>query len=178
MNSKIAESSKIINELLVIKPDSFFDHRGENFETYNERHYSLIVKSIPAFQNKDLKFTIDSFSTSTKNVLRGFHGDTLNWKLIQVLNGSVYFVVIDLRPESNTYNNVQYFQLNDKNRLQVLVPPGCVNAHLVTSNDCIFHYKLTDSYVSIGNQIHVKWNDPKFNVYWPINQPILSKRDI
>ena len=46
------------------------------------------------------------------------------------------------------------------------------------SEDCVFHYKLTKSYIPIENQIHVKWNNPDFNVYWPIKTPILSKRDI
>jgi dTDP-4-dehydrorhamnose 3,5-epimerase len=170
MNSKIKECSTTINDLIVIQPDSFYDHRGENFETYNEENYSKMFKS-------DLKFVIDSFSNSTKNVLRGFHGDTDNWKLIDVLKGNVYFVVIDVRSNSSTYKNIQYFQLNDKNRYQVLVPAGCVNAHLVTSDECIFHYKLTKSYVSIEKQIHIKWNDPEYNVFWPIKDPILSKRD-
>jgi dTDP-4-dehydrorhamnose 3,5-epimerase len=170
MNSKIKECSTTINDLIVIQPDSFYDHRGENFETYNEENYSKMFKS-------DLKFVIDSFSNSTKNVLRGFHGDTDNWKLIDVLKGNVYFVVIDVRSNSSTYKNIQYFQLNDKNRYQVLVPAGCVNAHLVTSDECLFHYKLTKSYVSIEKQIHIKWNDPEYNVFWPIKDPILSKRD-
>lgn len=171
MKSKVVEKSTIINDLVVIQPESFYDHRGENFETYNETHYLNLF-------NKDIRFVIDSFSNSTKNVLRGFHGDTENYKLIDVLKGSVYFVVIDARKDSSTYKNVQYFQLNDKNRYQVLVPPGCVNAHLVTSDECIFHYKLTKSYVSIENQIHIKWNDITYNVFWPISNPILSKRDI
>jgi dTDP-4-dehydrorhamnose 3,5-epimerase len=170
MNSKIKECSTTINDLIVIQPDSFYDHRGENFETYNEENYSKMFKS-------DLKFVIDSFSNSTKNVLRGFHGDTDNWKLIDVLKGNVYFVVIDVRSNSSTYKNIQYFQLNDKNRYQVLVPAGCVNAHLVTSDECLFHYKLTKSYVSIEKQIHIKWNDPEYNIFWPIKDPILSKRD-
>lgn len=178
MKSKVKELSKVINDLIVIQPESFYDHRGENFETYNEEHYSSLVKSIPEFKEKDLKFVIDSFSNSTKNVLRGFHGDKENWKLIEVLKGSVYFVVIDMRQNSSTYKNIQYFQLNDKNRLQVLVPAGCVNAHLVISDECIFHYKLTKSYVPIESQIHVKWNNPEFDVYWPINHPILSERDL
>ena len=131
MISKLKEKSSIINDLVVIQPESFYDHRGENFETYNENDYNNII-------GQDIKFAIDSFSCSTKNVLRGFHGDTDNWKLIDVLKGSVYFVVLDTRKNSSTYKNVQYFQLNEKNRYQVLVPPGCVNAHLVTSDECLF----------------------------------------
>ena len=55
MNSKIKECSTIINDLIVIQPDSFYDHRGENFETYNEEHYSKMFRSISEFKNKDLE---------------------------------------------------------------------------------------------------------------------------
>jgi dTDP-4-dehydrorhamnose 3,5-epimerase len=178
MKSTIAKISNVINDLIVIKPDSFFDFRGENVETYNQNDYSLMLKSIDKFKQNDIKFVIDSYSFSSKNVLRGFHGDLDNWKLVDVIKGNVYFVVIDIRSNSSTYKNVEYFQLNDKNRLQILVPAGCVNAHLVTSDECIFHYKLTESYVDIEKQIHVKWNDSTYNIFWPISNPILSKRDL
>ena len=177
MTSTIKERSKTIKGLTIIQPESFFDHRGENIETYNENLYVELLKSTGMFEFDELKFVIDSFSESSKNVLRGFHGDKQNHKLIQVLHGDVYLVVIDVRPSSQTYKNKQYIQLNDKNRLQVLVPAGCVNAHLVMSEKCIFHYKLTKSYVNIDNQIHVKWNSSEHNVFWPSSSPILSHRD-
>ena len=169
MNPILKEHNKI-NDLIVIQPEIFYDHRWENFETYNKDIYNLLFKN-------NIEFKIDSFSYSRKNVLRGFHGDLENCKLIQVLKGHVYFVVIDTRQTSTTYKTIQYFHLNDKNKLQIFVPAGCVNAHLVVSEECLFHYKLTNSYVNIKNQIHVKWNDPEYNVYWPIKTPILSQRD-
>ena len=157
-----------ISDLKVVQPEVFYDLRGENVETFNEESYKYLVTS---------QFVIDSISRSTKGVLRGFHGDKFAWKLIQVLYGSVHFVVIDFRPESNTHMCVETFNLNDKNRLQILVPAGCVNAHLCMSDECLFHYKLTHGYVKPDDQIRLKWNDPSIDVWWPIDNPITSYRD-
>jgi dTDP-4-dehydrorhamnose 3,5-epimerase len=85
--------------------------------------------------------------------------------------------VIDLNPQSPTFNNVESFNLNDKSRTQILVPPKCVNAHLCMSEECIFFYKLSHNYVGQEHQLHVKWNDPKYDIFWPIENPILSLRD-
>lgn len=176
MDNKIIESNKTIKDLLVFEPGVFCDFRGENMESFNSSYYEKIGKHISEFKN-ETRFTVDSFSFSTKNVLRGFHGDTKCWKLIQCFKGSIHFVVLDTRKDSPTYGKHAAFNLNDKKRLQVLVPRGCVNAHLCLSDDCIFSYKLTDGYVSPEEQIHVKWNDPSFNIFWPISNPITSLRD-
>jgi dTDP-4-dehydrorhamnose 3,5-epimerase len=164
---KIQPHNKITG-LVTFEPESYYDYRGENVETFNQEVYERFVPE---------PFVVDSVSRSMKGVLRGFHGDKFAWKLIQCLYGSVHFVVIDVRPESPTKTYVQTFNLNDKNRLQVLVPAGCVNAHLCVSNECLFHYKLTHGYVKPEDQLHIKWNDPQFDIYWPIDNPILSQRD-
>ena len=76
-----------------------------------------------------------------------------------------------------TINN--YLFSTDKNKLQVLVPPKFLNAHLCISKQCIFHYKLSYSgnYNDLDQQYSVKWNDPRLRIKWPIKNPILSKRD-
>lgn len=168
------ETNKKIHKLVSLTPSIYRDYRGENCETYDE---SLFEKLLRENNLPNVKFVVDSFSFSKRNTLRGFHGDIQNWKLIQCLKGEIYFVVIDVNPHSPTFNNVETFNLNDKSRTQVLVPPHCVNAHLCMSDECIFFYKLSHNYVDQNNQIHIKWNDPKYNVFWPISNPILSLRD-
>lgn len=172
-----SEKNCVIEDLFLIQPETFHDYRGENFEGYHEESYGKIFSASERWRNGNNKFIVDSFSKSSKNVLRGFHGDSHTWKLVQCLRGSFYFVVIDLRMDSKTYGFHQTFTLNDKNKYQVLVPSGCVNAHLCLSDECLFHYKLTHEYVSQDKQIHVKWNDSKYNIYWPVEKPILSQRD-
>ena len=62
------------------------------------------------------------------------------------------------------------------NKLQVLVPPGFGNAHLVMSHTAVFHYKWSE-YYNRAAQFTIKWNDPEYEFWWPIKHPILSERD-
>jgi dTDP-4-dehydrorhamnose 3,5-epimerase len=150
----------------LIKPTIYEDFRGTNFESYNASNYYKIPN----------QFVVDSISTSRQHVLRGIHGDSKTTKLISCLYGTIYFVVLDCRPDSETYHQWQSFTLSDQNKHQVLVPPGFGNAHLVMSDHCVFSYKL-DQYYDRESQFTLKWNDDRFNIYWPIKNPILSERD-
>lgn len=157
-----------LDGVLLIKLDSFEDHRGEYVETYNEELYKK--------NGIDTKFVQDDISVSSKHVLRGIHGDMFTWKLISCLFGKFYLVAVDCKRDSDNFGKWQSFVLSDKNRNQVLVPPGYGNGHLVLSDTAIFHYKQS-TYYNPSKQFTYKWNDPKLNIWWPITNPILSKRD-
>ena len=150
----------------LIKPTVHEDYRGTNFESYNASEYYKIPN----------QFVVDSISTSRKHVLRGIHGDHRTTKLISCLYGTIYFVVLDCRSGSKTFHQWQAFTLSDRNKHQVLVPPGFGNAHLVMSDECVFSYKL-DQHYERSSQFTLRWNDDQFNIYWPIKHPILSERD-
>jgi dTDP-4-dehydrorhamnose 3,5-epimerase len=150
----------------LIKPTVHEDYRGTNFESYNASDYYEIPN----------QFVVDSISTSRKHVLRGIHGDHRTTKLISCLYGTIYFVVLDCRSGSKTFHQWQAFTLSDRNKHQVLVPPGFGNAHLVMSDECVFSYKL-DQHYERSSQFTLRWNDDQFNIYWPIKHPILSERD-
>ena len=156
-----------IEGLKVIQPEFHEDYRGTNFESYNKKYYDVAL---------DIDFVVDSISTSRKHVLRGIHGDYKTTKLVSCLYGTIYMIVLDLRYESETYNQWQSFTLSDRNKHQLLIPPGCGNAHLVMSDECVFSYKL-DQYYDRESQFTVKWNDPSYEFAWPIKNPILSERD-
>ncbi len=70
----------------------------------------------------------------------------------------------------------QAFILSDQNRYQVLVPPKHGVSFLALTDYITFHYKQS-SYYNRAKQFTYKWNDPKFNIWWPIKNPILSQRD-
>jgi len=82
-----------------------------------------------------------------------------------------------MRPSSKTYLKHDMFSINDKNRRQILIPPGFANGHLIMSEMGIFSYKQSTLYVGADAQFTVRWNDPKLNISWPITNPILSSRD-
>jgi dTDP-4-dehydrorhamnose 3,5-epimerase len=157
-----------LDDVLLIKLNVFEDHRGEYVEIYNEEIFR--TNSI------DIKFVQDDISVSTKTVLRGIHGDAETWKLISCLHGKFYFVVVNCDTNSENFGNWQSFVLSSRNRFQVLVPPKHGNAHLVLSDEAIFHYKQS-TYYDPSKQFTYNWNEPKFNIWWPIKNPILSERD-
>jgi dTDP-4-dehydrorhamnose 3,5-epimerase len=154
--------------VLLIKLDVFEDLRGEYVETYNEKLYRE--------HGINVKFVQDDISISLKYVLRGIHGDAGTWKLVSCLYGRFYLVVVNCDTDSKDFGKWQSFVLSDRNRHQVLVPPKYGNAHLVLSERAIFQYKQSTYYDPTG-QFTYKWNDPKFNIWWPIKNPILSRRD-
>ena len=122
---------------------------------------------------------MSKFAKSTRDVLRGLHGDFETWKYITCPYGEVYFVIVDIRKDSDTYLKWESHILNDKNHIGVLVPPGFVNGHLCITKECLFHYMMsyTEKYVDVEYQNVVKWNDERIGISWPINNPILAQRD-
>jgi dTDP-4-dehydrorhamnose 3,5-epimerase len=170
MSPKIVYISEKINGFFIIQPDAFTDARGENFEAFNEGVYSKLL-------GLELHFPVDSCARSSKNVLRGLHGDNKNWKLIEALHGSVFFAAVDLNPDSSTFWGREEIVLSSANRLQVILPPGCVNGHCVTSDEALFHYRLSYGFTSQADQLSMKWNDPSLGILWPTQTPILSERD-
>lgn len=171
MQAQIKESQKI-KDLRIITPYVFHDFRGEYVETFNKKDYVFID---PDGQQVD--FVEDDASVSRQGVLRGLHGDSKTWKLIQCLIGEIYFVVVDMRKDSPTYLNWEAFTVNEKNRIQILVPAGCANGHLCISERCLFSYKQSQYYSGMENQFTVRWDDPKLNIFWPIKSPMISVRD-
>jgi dTDP-4-dehydrorhamnose 3,5-epimerase len=152
----------------LVKPDVFEDHRGEYVETYNEEQFHLSgIKT---------RFVQDDFSISTRQVLRGIHGDFTTWKLVSCIYGKFYLVVVNCNEKSPKFGAWQSFVLSDRNRHQVLIPPGYGNGHVVLSDCAIYHYKQSTYYDPTG-QFTYKWNDPRLNIWWPVKHPILSQRD-
>lgn len=162
-----------LNGVLLIKPQVFDDFRGEYVEIYNEKLYTDIIRSI---YNIDLKFVEDDISISTRHSLKGVHGDDRTWKLVSCLYGKFYLVVINYDENSEEYGKWQGFTLSDRNRHQVLVPPKFGNGHVALSSMSIFGYKQSE-YYDPKRQFTIIWNDSRFNMWWPIKNPIVSQRD-
>lgn len=155
--------------VLAIEPPTMFeDFRGEYVETYNEKVYHDA--------GIDVRFVQDDFSASSRHVLRGIHGDTETWKLVSCLHGRFYLVIVNCDEASKSFGRWQSFTLSDKNRLQVLAPPKHGVAHLIMSDKAIFHYKQS-TYYDRATQFSYRWDDPRFGIFWPVKNPVLSERD-
>ena len=158
----------IFPEVKIYQPDIHTDFRGDLLTLWNR----------DTFEPK-LDFKHNKISTSRQHVLRGMHGDNKSWKLTTCLYGEMYFVVVDARPESDNYLKWDSIILNDKSRKLILTPPQFAIGFLVLSDQALLNYMWAykDEYADVNDQFTIKWNDPKVNIAWPIENPLLSLRD-
>jgi len=154
----------------IIEPDVYTDDRGAFLETWNARDYGR--------QGLNVSFVQDNLSRSRRRVLRGLHfqNPRPQGKLISVLEGEVFDVVVDVRVGSDTFGNAESRVLSAKTARQLYVPEGYAHGFVVTSDKALFHYKCTDFYHPESGAA-IRWNDPAIDVDWPVDDPILSERD-
>ena len=155
------------NKIKIFRNNAFCDHRGRYWTSWKKE------------STKKINFKHDKFSLSTRNVLRGLHGDTKTWKLVSCPYGKFLLVVVNFVKKSKNYLKWKSWILSHKYGLQILIPPNYANGHLCLSNKCLFHYKLSykGTYTDAKKQFSLKWNDPKLKINWGIKKPIISKRD-
>jgi dTDP-4-dehydrorhamnose 3,5-epimerase len=156
--------------LLIIEPKVFGDARGFFLETYNERRYREA--------GLNATFVQDNVSSSRRGILRGLHFQNPNpqGKLLQVLQGEVFDVAVDVRRGSPTFGKWHGLVLSSENKRQFYIPPGFAHGFLVTSESALFQYKCTEIY-SPKDEMAVRWDDPAIGIQWPIKDPLLSERD-
>ena len=156
--------------VIVIEPDVFRDERGFFFESYHQKKYQ--EGGLPE------RFVQDNHSSSRKNILRGLHAQLSRpqGKLVRVLSGEVFDVVVDIRRGSPTYKRWHGVTLSANNFRQMYVPPGYAHGFCVLSEQAEMEYKVTDFYEA-ADELHLLWNDPDLDIDWPITTPILSAKD-
>ena len=156
--------------VLLIEPTIHIDSRGRFFESYEKEKY----RALGIREN----FVQDNQSLSNKNVLRGLHYrvDPEQAKLVRVVKGEVFDVVVDIRKGSPTFGEWQSFILSSTNFLQLYVPVGFAHGFCVLSDVAEFLYKVSE-YYSAEKEKGILWNDPDIGINWPISNPVLSDKD-
>ena len=156
--------------LVLIEPNLFRDSRGLFCETFHAERY--------AEAGITERFVQDNYSRSIRGTLRGLHYQEphAQGKLVMVLDGSVYDVVVDIRRGSPTFGTWQGIDLSSDNFRQLYVPPGCAHGFCVTSEAAAFLYKCTDFYAP-KDERGIIWNDPTLAISWPVTAPVLSVKD-
>ena len=153
----------------VFTPDVFRDERGYFKEIYTTSKYRALGITD--------EFVQDSVSFSTKNVLRGLHGDPEMSKLITVLAGKVWDVIVDVRKDSPTYMTWEGLELGPDNHAQLYIPKGCAHGFLTLTDNVVFAYKHGALY-DPQREFAYRWNDPTLAIAWPLTgDPILSTKD-
>jgi dTDP-4-dehydrorhamnose 3,5-epimerase len=156
--------------LLVIEPEVFGDNRGYFLESWNRQRY--------AEAGVDADFVQDNLSFSRQGILRGLHFQNPNpqSKLMQVLQGEVFDVAVDIRRSSPTFGRWYGIRLSAENRRQFYVPAGFAHGFAVLSRTALFHYKC-NAYYSPKDEMAIRWDDPDVGIPWPVADPRLSEKD-
>ncbi len=157
--------------VLLLEPIIFQDARGFFLESYNEK--------VMAEAGIREKFVQDNHSCSAHRVLRGLHYQVRQpqGKLVRVVSGEIFDVVVDLRRSSPSFGKWHGFVLSGENKLMAWVPPGLAHGFLVLSESSHVLYKATDFYAPELERT-LAWNDPDLAIEWPIqSQPVVSAKD-
>lgn len=162
----------IFDKVLMLEPTVYNDERGYLLEVYNNK----LIELIPELKNG---FSLEYFSKSKKNTVRGLHYqvNTTQGKLVTAINGSVFDAVVDIRKSSPTFGEHKVVKLNSKNNRLIWIPPGFAHGFQALTDEAILSYKCTGSY-SPPNERCILWSDTDLNINWPnTEQPILSAKD-
>lgn len=156
--------------VLLIEPDVFGDARGFFMETYQEERYRK--------GGIKIRFVQDNLSYSLKGTLRGLHYQLphAQAKLVQVLDGEVFDVVVDIRKGSPNFGKWISTILSGENRRQLFIPEGFAHGFCVVSPHALFTYKCSDFY-DPPSERGVIWSDPDLAIPWPVEKPLLSQKD-
>jgi dTDP-4-dehydrorhamnose 3,5-epimerase len=162
-----------IPEVILIRPKVFGDPRGYFFESWEERKFAVA--------GLDVKFVQDNHSRSARNILRGLHYQIqqAQGKLVRVVTGAVYDVVVDIRRSSPTFGRWVGVTLTEENHHMLWVPPGFAHGFLVLSESADFLYRCTDFWAPQYERA-IQWNDPDLDIRWPLPpgvSPVLSAKD-
>ena len=161
-----------ISDVLLVQPDLHQDERGSFFESFNQKDFREFtgIKSI---------FVQENTVRSKKNVLRGLHFQVQKpqAKLVQVVQGQIFDVAVDIRKSSPSFGKWVGFILTGDNRNQLWVPEGFAHGYVVLSDVADVIYRVTDYYSPAYERV-VAWDDPTIAISWPIDsEPILSMKD-
>ena len=155
-----------------INPEKYEDVRGEFFRTYcsdefqkNGIHFSILQSSISVSRNR--------------GTLRGMHFQRPpheEAKLVRCIRGSVYDVIIDLRPDSTTFKKWISVELGEAIGNALYIPKGFAHGFLSLSDNAALLYQM-DEYYQPLSACGVRWDDPEFGISWPITDPSMSEKD-
>ena len=161
-----------VQGLVEIQPEVFGDSRGYFFEAWSERDYTKAGITLP--------FVQDNQSLSVKGVLRGLHFQKRHpqGKLVRAVEGEVFDVAVDIRPDSPSRGQWHGVILSGEKQNQFYIPPGFAHGFLVLSETAVFAYKCTDFYHP-EDEGGIIWNDPAIGIVWPDlgTDYLLSEKD-
>ncbi|MFF3923931.1 dTDP-4-dehydrorhamnose 3,5-epimerase [Paenibacillus lactis] len=161
-----------LKDAFLLEPVVYGDNRGYFLESYN----------ISDFENLGLKYNFvqDNQSLSMEpGVIRGLHyqlNPKAQTKVVRVLTGAIYDVIVDIRKSSPTFGQWVGVILSEHNKRQLLVPKGFAHGFCTLVPNTQVLYKV-DEYYSPEHDRGILWNDPALGIDWPTSNPVLSGKD-
>ena len=172
------ETTKI-EGLVILHPSVFGDDRGSFMESFNQQCFEQVLTElnlpIPTFVQ-------DNHSLSQKGVLRGLHFQRAPYaqgKLVRVVQGRVWDVAVDIRPDSKTYGQWVGIELSAENKTTFWIPDGFAHGFIALEDNTQFLYKTTN-YYNKESEGAIIWNDPTLMIDWPlsqVNEVLISDKD-
>lgn len=164
--------------LLMLHPQIFGDERGWFMESFNQQSFENALKEL----NLPIPiFVQDNHSCSQKGVLRGLHFQREPYaqgKLVRVVQGKVWDVAVDIRPNSKTYGEWVGVELSAENKTMFWIPEGFAHGFIALEDNTQFLYKTTN-YYNKESEGSIIWNDPKLEIDWKVNceNMVISEKD-
>ena len=157
----------------LIEPTPFVDDRGVFRRHFCEKEFADygIATHIAQCNVSENHFAY---------TIRGFHYQLPPYgegKTLCCLKGSIYDIIVDVRPESPTFMQWVSFELNAENRHSIHIAPGCANAFLTLEPGCLIHYYCSQPYTP-GAERGIRFNDPAFGFKWPVEPKVISDKDL
>ncbi|MCY9542856.1 dTDP-4-dehydrorhamnose 3,5-epimerase [Paenibacillus alvei] len=161
-----------LKDAYIIEPVIHGDHRGFFMESYSKKK----LNELGIYFN----FIQDNQSLSLETgVIRGLHfqlNPKAQTKLIRVISGAIYDVIVDIRKSSSTFGQWVGVILSEHNHRQLLVPKGFAHGFCTLTPNTQVLYKV-DEYYSPDHDRGIRWDDPSLGIDWPTSKPILSDKD-
>jgi len=156
--------------VLLVEPRLFRDERGAFVESWSARRF--------AGAGLEVEFVQDNVSWSRRGVVRGLHYQHPHGqaKLISVLRGEVWDVVVDVRRGSPTFGQWIGVPLSAESGHQLFIPEGYAHGFAALSEEAIFSYKCS-RYYDPASEWTIRWDDPELKIDWPVEDPIVSEKD-
>ena len=161
-----------IEDVWLIEPELIEDNRGVFRRSFCADEY----------KNNGLLPTVLQGNVSenpTLGTLRGFHFQTAphqEAKTLTCLVGSIFDIVVDIRPSSKTFLKWLSVELSALNRNSLYLPPGCANAYLTTADQSVIHYYMSEVYAPASYR-GFNYADPQFSFSWPFEPVVISEKD-
>jgi dTDP-4-dehydrorhamnose 3,5-epimerase len=161
-----------VNDAYIVELDKREDHRGFFARTWDKNEFE------EHNLNSNLVQCNVSFSKK-RGTLRGMHYQKKPFeesKLIRCTKGKIFDVIIDLRTHSSTFKKWFGVELTQENYKMLYVPEGFAHGFQSLEDNSEIIYQVSEFYTP-NSELGIHWNDPAFNITWPIEEKTITEKD-